>query len=88
MSDVPERGRPDTTMMAAASVTEPGYPGRTRGRVVFRRHPDAWVAVVPTPGRGPKPGKLIIALGASAAEATAAAEKQWHQVWLQRGPDH
>jgi len=43
--------------------------------------PDAWVAVVPVPGIGAKRGKLIIALGGSAEEATLAAEGQWQKLW-------
>jgi len=43
--------------------------------------PDAWVAVVPVPGTGAKTGKLIIALGGTAEEATEAAEGQWQKLW-------
>ena len=42
---------------------------------------DAWVAVVRVPGTGAKKGKLIIALGESAEEATTAAEGQWQKLW-------
>jgi hypothetical protein len=42
---------------------------------------DAWVAVVRVPGTGAKKGKLIIALGGSAEEATTAAEGQWQKLW-------
>ncbi len=43
--------------------------------------PDAWVAIVRVPGTGARKGKLIIALGGSAEEATTAAEGQWQELW-------
>jgi hypothetical protein len=43
--------------------------------------PDAWVAVVRVPGAGARKGKLIVALGGSAEEATIAAEGQWQTLW-------
>ena len=43
--------------------------------------PDAWVAVVRVPSTGAKKGKLIVALGGSAEEATIAAEGQWQKLW-------
>ena len=43
--------------------------------------PDAWVAVVRVPGTGARKGKLIVALGGSAEEATQAAEGQWQILW-------
>ena len=43
--------------------------------------PDAWVAVVRVPGTGARAGKLIIALGESASEATSAAEDTWQTLW-------
>jgi len=43
--------------------------------------PEAWVAVVRVPGAGAKKGKLIVALGGSAEEATIAAEGQWQKLW-------
>ncbi|MFB3117512.1 MAG: hypothetical protein ACE1ZP_01995 [Myxococcota bacterium] len=43
--------------------------------------PDAWVAVVRVPGTGARTGKLIVALGGSAEEATTAAEEQWQELW-------
>ena len=43
--------------------------------------PDAWVAVVRVPGNGARRGKLIIALGGSAEEATIAAEGEWQKLW-------
>ncbi len=43
--------------------------------------PDAWVAVVRVPGTGARMGKLIVALGGSAEEATTAAEGQWQILW-------
>jgi hypothetical protein len=43
--------------------------------------PEAWVAVVRAPGNGATKGKLIVALGGSAEEATIAAEGQWQKLW-------
>jgi len=43
--------------------------------------PGAWVAVVRVPGAGTRKGKLIVALGESAEEATIVAEKQWQALW-------
>ncbi len=43
--------------------------------------PDAWVAVVRIPATGARRGKLIVALGGSAEEATRAAEGQWQKLW-------
>ena len=43
--------------------------------------PDAWVAIVQVPGAGAKKGRLIVALGGSAEEATTAAEGQWQKLW-------
>ncbi len=43
--------------------------------------PDSWVAVVRVPSAGTRRGKLIIALGGSAREATQAAESQWQTQW-------
>ena len=43
--------------------------------------PDAWVAVVQVPGASARKGKLIVALGGSAEEATTAAEGQWQELW-------
>jgi hypothetical protein len=43
--------------------------------------PDSWVAVVRAPGTGARAGKLIIALGGSAGEATSAAEDTWQTLW-------
>lgn len=40
-----------------------------------------WVAVVRVPGVGSRNGRLIIALGDSAEEATAAAEEKWQTLW-------
>ena len=39
------------------------------------------VAVVRVPGTGARKGKLIVALGGSAEEATTAAEGQWQILW-------
>jgi len=43
--------------------------------------PDAWVAVVQVPGTNARKGKLIVALGGSAEEATTTAEGQWQELW-------
>jgi hypothetical protein len=43
--------------------------------------PDSWVAVVRVPSAGNRSGKLIIAMGGSAAEATVAAEEKWQALW-------
>ncbi len=48
----------------------------------------AWVAVVRTPQKGSRKGKLIIALGDSMEEATAAAECQWQRLWGNLGSTH
>jgi hypothetical protein len=42
---------------------------------------EAWVAVVRAPGTGARTGKMIIALGESAGEATSAAEETWQTLW-------
>ncbi len=41
--------------------------------------PESWVAVVHTPRNGTETAKLIIALGETLQEATAAAESQWRE---------
>jgi hypothetical protein len=55
------------------------------GELYRTRHTEngktAWVAVVRTPWRGPRRGKLIIALGSTMHEAAAAAEHRWYQLW-------
>ena len=43
--------------------------------------PNSWVAVVRVPRTGMRAGKLIIALGESAGEATSAAEETWQTLW-------
>ncbi len=48
----------------------------------------AWVAVVRTPPLATRRGKLIIALGSSMQEATAAAESQWQKLWQDLDPAH
>lgn len=48
----------------------------------------AWVAVVRTPRLAERRGKLIIALGATMLEATAAAEDQWRKLWREIGAIH
>ena len=55
------------------------------GELYHSRHSEhgntAWVAVVRTPWRGARRGKLIIALGSTMQEAAAAAELQWQRLW-------
>ena len=48
----------------------------------------AWVAVVRTPRSGARNGKLIVALGATMEEATAAAEGQWQRIWQELSQAH
>ena len=48
----------------------------------------AWVAVVRTPRLADRRGKLIIALGSTMLEATAAAEDQWQKLWRDLGAVH
>jgi len=48
----------------------------------------AWVAVVRTPRLAERRGKLIIALGSTMLEATAAAEDQWQKLWQDLGAAH
>ncbi len=48
----------------------------------------AWVAVVRTPRLSERRGKLIIALGSTMLEATAAAEDQWQKLWQSLGAEH
>jgi hypothetical protein len=48
----------------------------------------AWVAVVRTPRSGARNGKLIVALGSTLEEATAAAEDQWQRVWQDLSDAH
>ena len=48
----------------------------------------AWVAVVRTPQLAARRGKLIIALGSTMQEATAAAEDQWQKLWQELGAAH
>ena len=43
--------------------------------------PESWVAVVRTPRNGTENAKLIIALGKTLQDATAAAESQWREQW-------
>jgi hypothetical protein len=40
------------------------------------------------PGRHGARGKLIIALGDTAEEATSSAEAQWQRLWQALGPIH
>ena len=60
---------------------------------LYRSGPDAvgriaWVAVVGTPGRAGERGKLIIAVGATLAEAATSAEAEWRRHWRGLGPLH
>ena len=48
----------------------------------------AWVAVVRTPPLTQRRGKLIIALGSTMLEATAAAEIQWQKLWQDLATEH
>ena len=48
----------------------------------------AWVAVVRTPQLAERRSKLIIALGSTMLEATAAAEDQWQKLWQELGTAH
>jgi len=62
------------------------------GELYQSRHTDAghtaWVAVVRTPWLAARRGKLIIALGSTLQEATAAAEDQWQKLWQDLGGAH
>lgn len=49
---------------------------------------DAWVAVVRTPRSDGGRGKIIVALGGSIEEATAAAAHQWQALCHASGPSH
>jgi hypothetical protein len=42
---------------------------------------DEWVAVIRTPQSGPVRNKVIVAVGSSLQQATAAAEKEWSELW-------
>ena len=42
---------------------------------------DEWVAVIRTPQSGPVRNKVIVAIGSSLQQATAAAEEEWSQLW-------
>lgn len=50
--------------------------------------PESWVAVVRTPGNLTEKAKLIIALGETMQEATAAALSQWHEQWSKLSNTH
>ena len=62
------------------------------GELYQSRHADkgrtAWVAVVRTPQLAARRGKLIIALGSTMLEATAAAEDQGQKLWQDLGSAH
>lgn len=62
------------------------------GALYHSRHAEegrtAWVAVVRTPWTGARRGKLIIALGSTLQEATAAAADQWQKLWQDLGEMH
>jgi hypothetical protein len=54
-----------------------------------RGEPDAWVAVVRTPGANPVGrGRVIVASGSTLQQATHAAEAQWNRVWEALGEPH
>jgi len=48
----------------------------------------AWVAVVRTPRSGLESGRIIVALGATAMEATLAASAQWTDLLRAKGGLH
>jgi hypothetical protein len=54
---------------------------QTKAKSAEQPKPDAWVAVVRVPGAGARKGKLIVALGGTAEEATTVAEEQWQALW-------
>ena len=62
--------------------------GRLYHTKKISKKPDSWVAVVRVPGVGNRTGKLIIALGGSAVEATAAAEEKWQTLWTDLSTIH
>jgi hypothetical protein len=81
---------PDT---AAMTAKEAASWLRQVGGELYRTPPSygdgqAWVAVVRSPGAGGRRGQLIIALGGSVQEATAAAAQQWQQLWQRLSAIH
>jgi hypothetical protein len=81
---------PDTEPMTA---DEAAAWLRQVGGELYRTPPSygegqAWVAVVRSPGAGGRRGPLIVALGASVLEATAAAAEQWRQLWRRLSAIH
>jgi hypothetical protein len=81
---------PDTERMTA---DEAAAWLRQAGGELYRTPPSygegqAWVAVVRPPGAGGRRGPLIVALGGSVLEATAAAAEQWRQLWQRLSAIH
>lgn len=81
---------PDTEMMTAEEAA--AWLHQVGGEL-YRTPPSysedqAWVAVVRPPGAGGRRGPLIVALGGSVLEATAAAAEQWHQLWQRLSAIH
>ena len=81
---------PDTELMTADEAA--AWLRQVRGELYrtpqsYSDH-QAWVAVVRPPGAGGRRGPLIVALGGTAQEATAAAAEQWHQLWQQLSAIH
>ena len=81
---------PDTEMMTAE---EAAAWLRQVGGELYRTPPSysegqAWVAVVRPPDAGGRRAPLIVALGGSVLEATAAAAEQWRQLWQQLSAIH
>lgn len=81
---------PDTATMTA---DEAAAWLREVGGELYRTPPNygdgqAWVAVVRPSDAGGRRGPLIVALGGSMQEATAAAAHQWHQLWRKLSAVH
>jgi len=55
---------------------------------LLENKPESWVAVVRTPRNGTEKARLIIALGGTLQEATAAAESQWRKQWSRLSSTH
>lgn len=61
---------------------------------ILYQHPDrvdrndAWVAVVRRPGTIRGPARVIVASGRTLPLATAAAEKEWNQLWAEKDRLH
>lgn len=69
-----------------------GWLREVRGQLYRNRpHPNgqnAWVAVVRTPRRGLRNGRLIIALGDTMEDAARAARGQWRRLEFARATLH